>query len=64
MVAGPKMEADARERVKVGTKKFSKPLAELLAKDANEGEIRLLVTDFLLEDGSSPRDCQHFRRRH
>ena len=45
----PKWESDARERVKVGIKKFSKPLAEFLARDANEGDTRLLVTDFLCE---------------
>jgi predicted type IV restriction endonuclease len=45
----PKWEADARERVKLGIKKFSKPLAEFLAKDANEGDTRLLVTDILCE---------------
>jgi hypothetical protein len=45
----PKWEADARERVKLGIKKFSKPLAELVARDANEGDTRLLVTDFLCE---------------
>jgi hypothetical protein len=45
----PKWESDARERVKFGIKKFSKPLAEFLARDANEGDTRLLVTDFLCE---------------
>ena len=45
----PKWEADARERVKVGIRKFSKPLAEFLTRDANEGDTRLLVTDFLSE---------------
>jgi hypothetical protein len=45
----PKWEADARERVKFGIKKFSKPLAEFVARDANEGDTRLLVTDFLCE---------------
>ncbi len=45
----PKWEEYARERVRVGIKKFSKPLAEFLARDANEGDTRLLVTDFLCE---------------
>jgi hypothetical protein len=52
VVEGPKMpkwEADSRERVKLGIRKFSKPLAEFLARDANEGDTRLLVTDFLCE---------------
>jgi len=45
----PKWETDARERVKAGVRKFSKPLAEMVARDANEGDTRLLVTDFLCE---------------
>lgn len=45
----PKWEAEARERLKVAIKKFSKPLADLAARDANEGDTRLLVTDFLCE---------------
>ena len=40
----PKWETDARERVKVAIKRFSKPLADLVARDANEGDTRLLVT--------------------
>lgn len=43
----PKWETDARERVKAAIKKFSKPLADLVARDANEGDTRLLVTDLL-----------------
>lgn len=46
---GPKWEADARERVKTAIRRFSKPLADLVARDANEGDTRLLVTDFLCE---------------
>jgi hypothetical protein len=45
----PKWETEARERVKAAIKKFSRPLAELIARDANEGDTRLLVTDFLCE---------------
>ena len=45
----PKWETEARERVKAAIKRFSKPLAELVARDANEGDTRLLVTDFLCE---------------
>ena len=45
----PKWETDARERVKVALKRFSKPLADLVARDANEGDTRLLVADFLCE---------------
>lgn len=47
--AAPKWELDARERVKAGIRKFSKPLGDLLSRDANEGDTRLLVTDFLCE---------------
>jgi hypothetical protein len=43
----PRWEADARERLKAGIRRFSRPLAELVERDANEGDTRLLVTDFL-----------------
>src|SRR6266498_1240478 len=45
----PKWELDTRDRVKAAIRKFSKPLAELAARDANEGDTRLLVTDFLCD---------------
>lgn len=45
----PKWETVARERVRNAIKKFSKPLADLTARDANEGDTRLAVTDFLCE---------------
>jgi predicted type IV restriction endonuclease len=45
----PKWESAARERMKGAIKKFSKPLADLVARDANEGDTRLLVTDMLCE---------------
>jgi hypothetical protein len=45
----PKWETDTRERVRAAVKKYSKPLADLLARDANEGDTRLLVTDFLCD---------------
>ena len=45
----PKWESDARERSKAAVKKFQKPLADLVARDANEGDTRLLVTDILCE---------------
>ena len=47
--ATPKWEAAARERMRAAIKKFSKPLADLVARDANEGDTRLLVTDMLCE---------------
>lgn len=45
----PKWEVDARERVKAAIKRFSKPLHDLLDRDANEGDTRLVVTDFLCD---------------
>jgi predicted type IV restriction endonuclease len=47
--SAPKWETAARERMKTAIKKFSKPLADLVARDANEGDTRLLVTDMLCE---------------
>jgi predicted metal-binding protein len=45
----PKWEHDARGRMRVAVRRFAKPLADLLERDANEGDTRLLVTDFLCE---------------
>lgn len=45
----PKWETAARERMKAAIKRFSKPLADLVARDANEGDTRLLVTDMLCD---------------
>jgi predicted type IV restriction endonuclease len=45
----PKWEIAARDRLKSAVKKFSKPLAELVHRDANEGDTRLLITDLLCE---------------
>ncbi len=45
----PKWEVDARERLKVGIRKFAKPLADFIARDVNEADTRFLVTDFLCE---------------
>lgn len=45
----PKWESDCRDRLKTSIRRFSKPLADLVARDANEGDTRLLVTDFLCE---------------
>lgn len=47
--SAPKWETDARERLKAAIKKFSKPLSDLVERDANEGDTRLLVTDFLCD---------------
>ncbi|MDR0416442.1 MAG: type I restriction enzyme HsdR N-terminal domain-containing protein [Propionibacteriaceae bacterium] len=46
---GPKWESDAREHVKNGLRKYLKPLTDLAARDANEGDTRLLVTDILCD---------------
>ena len=45
----PKWEQNAVERLKLAIKKYSKPLSDLAARDANEGDTRLLVTDFLCD---------------
>jgi len=47
--SGPKWETDARDRVRVMVKRLTKPIADLAARDANEGDTRLIVTDFLCE---------------
>jgi len=47
--SAPKWEIAARERMKAAIKKFNKPLNDLVARDANEGDTRLLVTDMLCE---------------
>lgn len=47
--AAPKWENDARERIRSAIRRFSKPLADLAERNANEGDTRLLVTDFLCE---------------
>jgi len=43
----PKWEQDARESIRAAIRTFSKPLQEIVQRDANEGDTRLLVTDFL-----------------
>ncbi|MCC3295830.1 type I restriction enzyme HsdR N-terminal domain-containing protein [Arthrobacter sp. zg-Y411] len=45
----PKWESDAHEQVHAAVKKFAKPLRNLLDRDANEGDTRLVVTDLLCE---------------
>ncbi|HEY0001608.1 MAG TPA: type I restriction enzyme HsdR N-terminal domain-containing protein [Actinoplanes sp.] len=47
--AVPKWETDARDRVRAAVRRFGKPLTDLVARDANEGDTRLLVTDFLCD---------------
>ncbi|MDA8370767.1 MAG: hypothetical protein M0026_13010 [Nocardiopsaceae bacterium] len=43
----PQWEAQARDRLAAAIDHFSSPLADLLERDANEGDTRFLVTDFL-----------------
>jgi hypothetical protein len=45
----PKWELEGRERLKAAIRRFTKPLADLANRDANEGDTRLLVTDFLCD---------------
>ena len=47
--SAPKWETEARDRLKAAIRRYSKPLADLVARDANEGDTRLLVTDFLCD---------------
>jgi hypothetical protein len=45
----PKWETETRERVKAGVRRFAKPLADLIARDANEGDTRMLVNRMLTD---------------
>ena len=47
--SAPKWETEARDRLKTAIRRYSRPLADLVARDANEGDTRLLVTDFLCD---------------
>lgn len=47
--SAPKWETGARERVRTAVRRFHKPLNDLVERDANEGDTRLLVTDFLCD---------------
>ena len=47
--SGPKWETEAKEMIRTGLRRFHKPLSDLVQRDANEGDTRLLVTDFLCE---------------
>lgn len=47
--AGPRWENDAKDAIKAGLRRFQRPLTDLVARDANEGDTRLLVTDFLCD---------------
>jgi len=43
----PKWEAETKDRIRATIRKFSKPLADLVARDANEADTRMFITDFL-----------------
>ena len=45
----PKWESLARDQVRDAIKRYIKPLQDLKARDANEGDTRLVVTDILCE---------------
>lgn len=43
----PKWETETKDRIRAAIRKYQKPLADLRDRDANEGDTRLFVTDFL-----------------
>ena len=45
--AAPKRELECKERIRVFIRKTSKSLADLVARDANEANTRMFITDFL-----------------
>jgi predicted type IV restriction endonuclease len=45
----PVWEENAKASIRTAIRRFSKPLGELVSRDANEGDTRLLITDFLCE---------------
>jgi hypothetical protein len=45
----PKWEAETRDRIRSQMKRMMKPISDLVARDANEGDTRLVVTDILTE---------------
>lgn len=47
--AAPKWETAARERLTKAVRRYMRPLSDLRDRDANEGDTRLLVTDFLCD---------------
>lgn len=47
--SAPKWEGEAKDRVRAAIRKFSRPLSDLMTRNANEGDTRLLVTDFLCD---------------
>jgi hypothetical protein len=47
--SAPRWETETRERVRTGIRKFSRPLNDLIARDANEGDTRMLVNRMLTD---------------
>lgn len=47
--SGPKWESDAVEMLRTHIRKFARPLRDLVDRDANEGDTRVLVTDMLCD---------------
>ena len=45
--AAPKWETDTKERIRAMIRKYQKALTALVERDANEGDTRLFITDFL-----------------
>ena len=45
----PKWERAARNRLRAAIERYSQPLADMLRRDANEGDTRLLITDLLCD---------------
>lgn len=47
--SAPRWETDARDAIATALRRYAKPLGDLVARDANEGDTRLFVTDFLCD---------------
>jgi hypothetical protein len=45
----PKWEVETRDRVRSQVKRLLKPISDLVSRDANEGDTRLVVTDILTD---------------
>lgn len=45
----PKWESDVRDRLRSGIRKYTKPLNDLVARDANEGDTRMVVNRLLTD---------------
>ncbi|MDR0594550.1 MAG: DUF2510 domain-containing protein [Bifidobacteriaceae bacterium] len=45
----PKWEVEAKDRVRVALRRMAKPIQDMTARDVNEGDTRLLVTDVLCD---------------